>query len=197
MTRDLVTELVCTRISHDLAGNIGAVANAAELLEEGDLDFLDDIKAILKHSSQTLAARMKFFRMAFGLDNANLENTDIVMKTAQDYLSCLGNKDYPVELRFEVNTPGKYRKALQMLMIMADLLIRGGQLRIFETAGGLAAEIAENVKIAADKVEKIRLFSEGNMPSPDAGLAPLYALAENGQRLKLNNEGGFLRLTAE
>ena len=51
MNNNLITELVCTRISHDIIGNIGAVANAVELLEEGDLDFLDDIKSILKNSS--------------------------------------------------------------------------------------------------------------------------------------------------
>ena len=47
-----ISELICTRISHDLIGNIGAVANAVELLEEGDMDFLDDIRSILKTSSQ-------------------------------------------------------------------------------------------------------------------------------------------------
>lgn len=36
-----ISELVCTRISHDLIGNIGAVSNAVELLEEGDMDFMD------------------------------------------------------------------------------------------------------------------------------------------------------------
>ena len=68
----LICELVCTRISHDLIGNIGAVSNAVELLEEGDMDFLDDIKSILKTSSTVLSARQKFFRMAFGFDNDNL-----------------------------------------------------------------------------------------------------------------------------
>lgn len=69
-----ISELVCTRISHDLIGNIGAVSNAVELLEEGDMDFMDDIRSILKVSSGVLTARLKFFRMAFGVDNANLEN---------------------------------------------------------------------------------------------------------------------------
>ena len=50
MTRQL-SELICTRISHDLIGNIGAVGNAVELLEDGDMDFLDDIKSILQISS--------------------------------------------------------------------------------------------------------------------------------------------------
>ena len=44
MNKAPIAELVCTRISHDLIGNIGAVANAVELLEEGDTDFLDEIK---------------------------------------------------------------------------------------------------------------------------------------------------------
>lgn len=56
-----ISELVCTRISHDLIGNIGAVSNAVELLEEGDMDFMDDIRSILKVSSGVLTARLKFF----------------------------------------------------------------------------------------------------------------------------------------
>ena len=40
-----LSQIICTRISHDLIGNIGAVSNAVELLEEGDMDFMDDIKS--------------------------------------------------------------------------------------------------------------------------------------------------------
>ena len=69
-----ISELICTRISHDLIGNIGAFANAVELLE--DDDFIDEIKNTLKTSSEVLTARLKFFRMAFGLTNANLENIE-------------------------------------------------------------------------------------------------------------------------
>ena len=38
-----ISDLVCTRISHDLIGKIGAVSYAVELLEEGDMDFMDDM----------------------------------------------------------------------------------------------------------------------------------------------------------
>ena len=93
-----VTELICTRISHDLIGNIGAVSNAVELLEEGDMDFLDDIRSILKTSSQVLSARLKFFRMAFGLVNANLEDKSLVVKTTEDYLKTIGNQNFPIKL---------------------------------------------------------------------------------------------------
>ena len=52
-----LSELISTRLSHDIIGNIGAVANAAELLEEGDMDFLDDIKSILKTLSSSIPFR--------------------------------------------------------------------------------------------------------------------------------------------
>ena len=81
MSNPLICELICTRLSHDIVGNIGAVSNAVELLEEGDMDFIDDIKSILSVSPKTLSSRLKFFRMAFGLNNSNLENNEIVVKT--------------------------------------------------------------------------------------------------------------------
>ena len=110
--QNIVTELVCTRLSHDIIGNIGAVANAVELLEEGDLDFMDDIKSILKNSSSTLASRLKFFRMAFGLDNANLEDNNLVKTIAQDYLHTIGNKDFPINLQFNIASPLMKKNAL-------------------------------------------------------------------------------------
>ena len=40
-----ISELVCTRISHDLVGNVGAVSNAVELLDE-DPESVDEVKPI-------------------------------------------------------------------------------------------------------------------------------------------------------
>ena len=67
-----ISELVCTRISHDLIGNIGAVSNAVELLDE-DPESVADVKPILEFSSKVLSARLKFFRLAFGLNNTSVK----------------------------------------------------------------------------------------------------------------------------
>ena len=196
MTQNLTTELVCTRLSHDMAGNIGAVANAVELLEEGDLDFLDDIKSILKHSSQTLAARLKFFRMVFGLDNANLDSAETVAQTARDYLASLGNKDYPIGLDFAVNMPQNRKPALRLIMILADVLIRGGEIRVSDKDGKIAAEVVAASKIAADKLERIRQAVDLGYTDPDAAMAPLCALLEEGRKLQLETDG-LIRLIVE
>lgn len=89
-----ISELVLTRVCHDIIGNIGAVSNAVELLEEGDTDFLEDIQSILKTSSGVLSARLKFFRLAFGLRNANLADKENVLKTVRDYLLTIGSRSH-------------------------------------------------------------------------------------------------------
>ncbi|HCU58984.1 MAG TPA: histidine phosphotransferase, partial [Alphaproteobacteria bacterium] len=50
-----IAELICTRISHDLIGNMGAISNAMELWEDDPSD-VADLKPLLENSSQTLAA---------------------------------------------------------------------------------------------------------------------------------------------
>lgn len=59
-TNIYISEIVATRLSHDLIGNIGAVANAVELLNEGDEDDREDIGNILNFSSKVLSRRLKF-----------------------------------------------------------------------------------------------------------------------------------------
>ncbi len=199
MNSNIVCELICTRLSHDIVGNIGAVANAVELLEEGDMDFIDDIKSILNVSSKTLAARLKFFRMTFGLDNANLENKDIVTKTAQDYLLTLGNKDFPINLNFNVANPNNVKNALLMVMIMGDILIRGGNIHVEEKQNSLIVKIDKNAKISTDKLEKISSCLNSSDIQPDAGSAHITALCEynKNKQIKLLQDDNYIMIVME
>ena len=196
---NIVTELICTRLSHDIVGNIGAVSNAVELLEEGDMDFIEDIKSILKASSQTLASRLKFFRMVFGLSNANLEDAAVVEKTAKDYLLTIGNKDFPVNLEFNIGTKSLRKQALLMVMIMADALIRGGKLEVFEKDGKVISRIEATAKVSADKLEKIHNILVDENTLADAGMAPLFALIEwvGRSHINLRADQDFIMLTTE
>ncbi len=198
MTDTNICELVCTRISHDIVGNIGAVANAVELLEEGDMEFIDDIISILKTSSTTMSARMKFFRLAFGLNNPNLENDDFVKQTAQNYLRTIGNKDYPIVLDFNVKNVAKRKTALIMIMIMADLLIRGGNISIWDDNERLITQIEPEAKLSDDKFNKLKKALSTDLLD-DAVLAPVYALKDmtKGQKINLVYDNGFIKLMVE
>ncbi len=196
MEDSLITQLVCTRLSHDIIGNIGAVANAVELLEEGDMDFIDDIKSILKTSSVNLSSRLKFFRMAFGLANSNLDDLNLVKETAQNYLSTLGNKDFPIKLDFAVSNPAKRKAALLMIMVLADILLRGGTLKVYEAPQGLIAETSAANRVSTDKLAHIQNVIQSGIVEPDAGLAPLIALMD-AHKPTLNIDDAFIRLMTE
>ena len=189
-----ISEQVLTRVCHDVIGNIGAVANAVELLEEGDLDFLDDIKSILKTSSGVLSARLKFFRLAFGLSNANLTDMQFINKTASDYLSTIGNRNFPIELNV-VGYPEKLaRSVLLGIMIAADTMIKGGSITVEEQGNQLYITAKGNVNPSADKIRALQEYIANDMP-PQAQFAPVAYLKEilknSGYSLDMHENGNL------
>ena len=187
-----VSELVCTRISHDLIGNIGAVSNAVELLEEGDMDFMDDIRSILKVSSGVLTARLKFFRMAFGVDNANLEKLDLVEKTTADYLKTLGNVNYPISLTMRLSNWQLSKMAMLAVMILADTFIKGGNIEVREETGRLlilAAAVLFYIPLvanrSAEKISAVAAAVNGKLIERTAQYAPVFYLQELLSKFKL------------
>ena len=62
-----LAELLCARLCHDLSGPVGAAAAGAELLGELGGDGIDgDTLGLVAASAAAAAARLKFFRAAFG-----------------------------------------------------------------------------------------------------------------------------------
>lgn len=192
-----LTQAVSTRISHDLIGNIGAVSNAVELLEEGDMDFLPDIKSILNTSSGVLSARLKFFRMAFGLDNSNLENLAIIEQTSAAYLQTIGNRNTPIELAFRLKSSTFGRWAMLGVMVVADTLIKGGKIEVEDDGQRLVIAVS-GVALSAEKVSQMAQIAQGRQPDNLAFYAPMLYLCQNlsarGRSLRLLDSQGLALL---
>ncbi len=123
-------ELICTKINHDIIGHVGAVCNAVELLEEDDMEFIDDIKNILKISSFALAARLKFFRIAFGMNNASVDNIQDIIS---NYTTSIASKNYPINTHTTSITKENLKSILLIVMILSEIIYKGGNINIEES----------------------------------------------------------------
>ena len=189
-----ISELICTRISHDLIGNIGAFANAMELMDDDDTDFVNDLKGTLKTCSEVLNARLKFFRMAFGLSNSNLENIEIVKKTTQDYLRTL-NFNHPIKADINIVNSPFNRAVMLACMCAAEVIIRGGTVKVSSTRQAVIISALSESPLAQNKISSMQMVLDGEVPENISQYAPLYYLneiiKENELKLTINVLNGF------
>lgn len=168
-----LSELICTRISHDLIGNIGAVANAVELMDE-DPEAIDDAKPILSISSKVLTARLKFFRLAFGLNNTGVKTIAEITAPAEEYIATVGSRTAPIKLNFNISTPALYKIVMLGIMVMSDVFIRGGELSISETVNGLTFTADSQSALSAGKLAVMQKVLNAEIPAENpAQSAPL------------------------
>ena len=171
----LIAELICTRISHDLIGNIGAVSNAVELLDD-DPECVADVKPILEISSKVLADRLKFFRLSFGLSNAAVKNVDELKTVAKNYVQTIGNRSFPIELDLQINTPQVYKMVLLGIMCMSDIFIKGGVLSVVESQKGLIFTAKSQHMLSGAKLKTVQNVIQGILPdeNPAQNAALVY-----------------------
>ncbi|MBP5534052.1 MAG: hypothetical protein J6Y03_00905 [Alphaproteobacteria bacterium] len=75
-----LSQLIFTRISHDLSGAMGAVYNGTELLKD-DPTFVQEATDLIHNSAKDLMARTRFFRQTFGLPKDTDDTTKEYLKT--------------------------------------------------------------------------------------------------------------------
>ena len=186
-TNIYISEIVATRLSHDLIGNIGAVANAVELLNEGDEDDREDIGNILNFSSKVLSRRLKFFRLCFGMSNAAVKTTEELATVMQDYLLTLGNPNLPTTLALEIGTPKIYKLVMPAVMMMAD------KIAVKQTDDALLVTAESDAPLNKAKLANIaRVLDGGEAEENISSYAPLYYLlaylGDSGVAVRLNGQ---------
>lgn len=132
-----VLELVCSRLCHELISPVSAVGNGMELLSDGGADMLEEVSDLIASSAAEAAARLQFYRVAYGLGGA--EAPAISLDEARRLTGGL-IRDGKVRLDWpegtaERGTDGGLGKGGMKLMLNAlvlgiDALPRGGVLSV-------------------------------------------------------------------
>ncbi|HWE74675.1 MAG TPA: histidine phosphotransferase family protein [Stellaceae bacterium] len=127
-----VMELLNARLCHELISPVGAINNGVELVaeEDADADFQRDAMKLIASSAKTAGQRLNFYRFAYGSGRGS---------TGKDASTGLleGGK---VKLDWDASASALplewQRLAGNMVVIAAEILPRGGTLRVAAGEGG-------------------------------------------------------------
>lgn len=172
-----LSALLGSRLCHDLIGPLGAIGNGVELLMIAPEAAADDI-AMLSESVRSLTARLRFFRVAFGLSQTT---QPVALTEVRSILADL----YPsgrlsIDWQSPAQMPRAEVKAAFLLILCAEQSIRGSG-----KIGVLKDEVGWSITLASPRLlPEPHLWALVEQPAPHAGLAPSevqFALA--GQQL--------------
>jgi len=197
LTADL-TELLCARLCHDLAGPLGAVASGVELLGE-DPD--PDIVGLVASSAATAVARLRFLRVVLG-PAGPLRPGEEIRRLARAYL------DAAAPLRFDLDWHSagaeiegqRIRLVLALVMVARDALPRGGTIRVTLAAAapgrhGLSVGFqGSGAEVSAEARAALSGQSAPNGPrtAPAGWVARLAARSGATVVVEIGEDGGVL-----
>ncbi|MBP5344519.1 MAG: hypothetical protein J6Y85_05560 [Alphaproteobacteria bacterium] len=173
-----LTEAIVVKVSHDLAGGIGAFANTVDLMKM-DASFQQEGLGLLESTGNMLNARLKFFRALYGAENKSIDASLI-----KDYLKTLAVK---IELEGKVST----RLQLAMIAVGIDILSFGGTLTLSDNILTIKGQ-----EICCNPMYIQALITERSTCTPENvnALWLVQLVNENQKRILLENHGDNLIL---
>ncbi len=150
MTTEIsLSQLICSRLCHDLVGAAGAINAGIELLGEDPSDLAAPLE-LMATSAEQVTRRLSFFRVAFGAASGADRPMDpaALRKLIDDYLSDKKIQITWNDINFEKSSPQRISLAGKllclMMVILNDCLPRGGDANVhlapMEGGLGIAVE---------------------------------------------------------
>ena len=190
-----IAELLCSRLCHELASPIGAVNNGIEMIEEFDGSMLQDALPLIGSSAKMAAARLNFYRMAYGTAGTqSIASLNDLKELAGSYFAeGRTGLSWPADSLEPALEDGWGKLLLNILSLAADTLPRGGVLSVAFDEDSSAARIT----VAAEG-EGARISEECRLAmSPDVSLDSLtprsvhaYFVARLSERLLIGIDIG-------
>jgi histidine phosphotransferase ChpT len=139
-----LASLLCSRLCHDLMSPVGALNNGIELLaDEQDPEMRERCLELLADSARASAAKLKFFRLAFGAAGGFGEMVDT--RDARLALEGVFGPERRIQLGWLLGNEKLPKTAVKLLLnlslIAGDALLRGGRLDIGAEGRGELLEL--------------------------------------------------------
>lgn len=199
MTQDLtrdIAAMIGSRICHDLISPVGAISNGVELMAMSGAGTGPEL-SLISESVDNANARVKFFRIAFGMASngqmvSRSEIADILKAISTHRLTYIWDpaEDLPRE---------EVKLACLMLMCIETALPRGGEIKVVYDGGQWTVRAKANrIEPSTDLWARLSTApnSEGLKPAEvQFLLAPLQAEAL-GRRIVAGSGDGVIALRA-
>lgn len=169
--------LLCSRLCHDLISPVGAIVNGVEVLEEDkDEETRTFALELIKKSALQASARLQFCRLAFGA--AGSASSQIETADAEQISRGLF-EDEKIKITWtiarEVRPKNEVKLLLNMLLIAAAAIPRGGTLSVEPIAGSRGFRVTASGLNARLTPTTSDLLAGSPAQSVDAhGIQPFY-----------------------
>jgi histidine phosphotransferase ChpT len=169
--------LLCSRVCHDLISPVGAIVNGIEVLDEDkDEETRTFALDLIKKSAGQASARLQFCRLAFGAAGSAGAQVDTgdAEKVARGLL-----EDDKIKIAWnlprELKPKNQVKLLLNMLLVAAGAIPRGGTLTVDPVAGAAGIQIAAsglNARITPASVDL--LVGSPAQPVDAHAIQPFY-----------------------
>jgi len=132
-----VLELMASKICHDLISPVGAIGNGLELMEDDDGETAKEALQLSQNCVRRASALLELFRMSYGTAGSDTNlGWDAAKALASGFL--VGTKmtlKWPALPAGVTPPPGATKLLLNLVVLGADLLPRGGEIAIAAVPG--------------------------------------------------------------
>ena len=141
-----LADLIASRIAHEVVGPVGAISNGLELMEELGADAGEDALKLVADSARQAAARLQFYRMAYGRSGFEVTNMAQLRAAATAFFDDAPHHDlsWPLPPVLPALGDGAGRILLILTELAKECLVRGGTIRV--TVSDSTVEVAADGK---------------------------------------------------
>lgn len=129
-----LSEILISKICHDLVSPVGAVNNGIEFLNDMGADGLQDGLGLIDHSARQASVRLQLFRMCYGAGGSDAKTTGkMIYETFQNYVAdtkCTMVWDLMNDMPEQDLPAGFLKTLLNMMVFIQESLPKGGMIAI-------------------------------------------------------------------